>query len=290
VHVTAPRVRIVVVHLDGWKWTSACLEAVRKLAYDPFAAIVVDNGSTDGSGERVAAAFAEIEVIRSERNLGFAAGANIGMRAALADGAEYVWLLNNDARPEPQALAALVESAERDDRIGIVGSILEEPDGQVWGGGRLSRLARTRPARSAGKIDYVSGASMLLRRGLLEEVGLFDESFFFYYEDAELCLRAHARGWRLAVAPGSSVAHALGATMGSSFAGRPVAADLLQAESGGLLLGRRSGKLAYPLGAVRIAGIAAQRLGRGHPHRAVEVSAALLRGIARGKRLGKPSP
>jgi GT2 family glycosyltransferase len=276
-------VGIVVVHLDALDTSRRCLQSVAALDHEDRTLVLVDNGSTDGSGDVLAAEF-DVELVRAGKNLGFAGGANLGLRRALATGADYAWLLNNDARPRAAALTALVAAAESDARIGVVGSVLHEPDGIVWGGGTLSPLARTRPARSAAELDYVAGTSMLVRRGLLEDVGLLDEAFFFYYEDVDLCLRARARGWRLAVAPDSQVEHDGGATV----ARQSPKSDALQAESGGMLLRRRAGVFAAPLAVARAGGIAAQRVARRQPGRALPVARAFLRGVARGQRGVQP--
>jgi GT2 family glycosyltransferase len=211
----APSVYVIVLNWNGWHNTAACLSSLQKLQYDNRRDIVVDNGSTDDSAARIRREFPQAELIEAGTNLGFAGGCNVGIRRALADGADYVWLLNNDTKVDPTALRALVEKAETDPQIGAVGSAIysmEAPQRlQVWGGGKVSFLLGGsrhffKPVGDE-KIQYITGASLFLRRAALDTVGLLDEGFFFYWEDSDLCFRLRQAGWRLAVAARSAVWH-----------------------------------------------------------------------------------
>ncbi len=185
---------------------------------------MVDNGSTDDSVERIRGAYPGVLVLESGRNLGFAAGNNIGIRHALARGADYVWLLNNDTKPAPDALSSLVAKAMTDRRIGAVASICYFADApskvQAWGGSRVnlwigvSRL-NTEPHKDDW-FDSLNGTSMLVTREALENVGLLDEGFFLYWEDTEFCLRLRKKGWRIAAAPESRVLHRVNASTGGN--------------------------------------------------------------------------
>jgi GT2 family glycosyltransferase len=127
-------------------------------------------------------------------------------------------VLNNDTTVDSGALRALVEVVEADPRVGAVGSVIYDA-GQpervlTWGGGRLS-LATGHTEDATGpsdRIDFLTGASLLLRAAALREVGTFDPSYFFTWEDVDLCVRLRERGWRLAVAEGSRVWHENGGT------------------------------------------------------------------------------
>jgi GT2 family glycosyltransferase len=277
--MSPPPVAVVVVNWNGLEDTQRCLDSLGRLDYPAIGVIVVDNGSTDGSAARLAA-IAGVELVRSDRNLGFAGGANLGIRRGLAAGAAYVWLLNNDTEVEPGTLSALVEEAEVDPRIGIVGGVLPE----AWGGGRINQWTGVvRPVTDPGeRPDYIAGTCMLVRREVFERIGLFDEAFFFYYEDADLCRRARAAGWQLAVAPDARVEHEGGASVNRGAEGRSELADRLQAESSGVYVGKHLGewgKFAMP---VRIAGIVAKRLARGQPQRIPGLVQALRDGVKRG--------
>ena len=184
--------------------------------------IVVDNGSTDNSVAHIHAAFPGVLILENEKNLGFAGGNNTGIRHALAHGADYVWLLNNDTKPDPHALSELVAKALTDTKIGAVASICYYADApstvQAWAGARVnlwtgSARLSIKPRRDEW-FHALNGTSFLLSRAAIESVGLLDESFFLYWEDTEFCLRLRKKGWRIAAAPDSRVLHKVGASTG----------------------------------------------------------------------------
>jgi GT2 family glycosyltransferase len=214
-HYTKGMVYAVVLNWNGWRDTVECLTSLLTLDYKDHNLLVVDNGSSDESVSCIRSRFPGVELLEAGSNLGFAGGCNIGIRHALARGAEYIWLINNDTKADPHALTEMVETAQSDPKIGVVGSVLydmEEPQRiQYWGGGRVN-LWLGRSWVFTGRIEnhrlqYLSGASMLLRRDALEEVGLLDERFFMYWEDSDICLRMREAGWKLAVAPKSKIWH-----------------------------------------------------------------------------------
>src|SRR3990172_1401868 len=123
----APLVYIVVVNWNGWEHTVRCLDSLRLLDHPTHRVIVVDNGSTDGSLERIRAFDPDIELIESTKNLGFAGGSNIGIRLALERGADYLWVLNNDIVVEPDTLSALVSVARSRPGIGVIGAAVRRP-------------------------------------------------------------------------------------------------------------------------------------------------------------------
>jgi GT2 family glycosyltransferase len=270
--MTAPPVTVVVVDWNGFHDTKSCLESLRRLDYSDVSVVLVDNGSTEPIGE-----MPEVELIRSDHNRGFAGGANIGIRRALEGDAVYVWLLNNDTEVEPGTLSALVATAEADPRVGIVGGVL--PD--AWGGGRIDAWTGvTKPATGPGdRLDYITGACMLVRRAVFEEVGLFDEAYFFYFEDADLCRRAGAAGWRLAVAPEARVTHRIGASVNRGGAAR---ADRLQAQSSGRFIGKHAGASKWLGVPIRLAGIALNRSRRRDLRAVPQLTRALLHGVRAG--------
>jgi GT2 family glycosyltransferase len=214
------RVGVIVLNWNGWRDTLTCLTSLGQMDYGDCTTVVVDNASTDGSVEHIRAAFPALEILQSGANLGFGGGCNVGIRRALEQGAEYVWLINSDATVDRGALAALVEVADQDARLGAVGSVLYEADDpsrvQLWGGGRVNLwLGRSTHCLEPGPLDFVSGASVLLRTAALREVGLFDvERFFMYWEDTDLAFRLRKAGWGLAVAERSKVWHRQSASLG----------------------------------------------------------------------------
>jgi GT2 family glycosyltransferase len=212
----------VLLNWNGWKDTVDCLSSLQKLEYGNNCIIVVDNGSTNDSVPRIRAQFPQVKVIEMGKNLGFAGGCNAGIRAALERDAEYVWLLNNDTVVDRFALRALVERAEQDTRIGAVGAILYYMDKpsriQTWGGlkvnlwtGRFSFVER---ASSMDHFEYLSGASLFIKMRAIKDVGLLDDSFFMYGEDADYGFRLRKAGWSLSVAEDARVWHKDAASTG----------------------------------------------------------------------------
>jgi GT2 family glycosyltransferase len=216
------KVFTVVLNFNGRRDTMACLSSLQHLHYDNHEVIVVDNGSTDDSCSRIQHEFPSVKIIATGKNLGFAGGCNVGIRHALREGAEFIWLLNNDTTVDCGALEALVETARGDSRIGAVGSaiyFMDDPDRiQAWGGGYvnfwLGRARHFLKPVSDSSIEFITGASLLISRRVFESVGLLDEEFFMYWEDADFCFRLRKANWRLAVAAQSKVWHKQCASVG----------------------------------------------------------------------------
>ncbi len=219
--------RVLTVILN-WRTPAMTLQATAAAlrAMEPIegAITIVDNDSGDGSYETLCDAVAQrnwgrVRVIQSGRNGGFGAGNNAGIRAGLPDGArpDYVYLLNSDAFPAPDAIRALRDHLDAHPQTGFAGSHIHGPDGaphrtafrfpsvasEFEGAIRLgpvSRLLRDKivaaplPVETA-RVDWLAGASLMMRASVLDQIGLFDESFFLYFEETELCHRAARAGW-----------------------------------------------------------------------------------------------
>lgn len=212
----------VVVNWNGWRDTLACLQTLLCQTSQPLHVVVVDNGSTDESVARIAAWIGEprscptvFSLVQSSENLGFARGANLGIEHALRLAPDYIWLLNNDTECPPDTLSKLLGVAAAQPDAGMVGSVLFYHDRptvvQAWGGGSVSRWWGTNshyvqptPLRQD---SYVTFASVLIRRVVLDEVGLLYDGYFMYYDDSDYCLRLQGTRWRLAVAADTAVLH-----------------------------------------------------------------------------------
>lgn len=236
----------VILNYRTAEMTLWALEAARKaLASVPDHRIdVVDNDSGDGSYERIRDYVAEkrwddVRVIASGDNGGFGAGNNVAMRAALADAnpPDYIYLLNSDAAPDVDAITALIEFMDATPGAGIAGSAIRGTDGEphltafrfpsvaseALAGFRLGALSRLLPEREVPihpmpaetrPVDWLAGASMILRRELLDATGLFDETFFLYFEETDLCRRAAEAGFATWYVVESRVAHVGSASTG----------------------------------------------------------------------------
>jgi len=231
---TSPRWSAVVVNYEGGDHLLAC---VRSLLDDtgadgPPEVVVVDHGSTDGSIEVLAQALPDVRVLRST-NAGYAAGANRGIAAT---GAAVVAVCNPDVTVEPGTGAALLARIEAEPDLGAVGPMVRNPDGSPYhsaraipgvgdavGHGVLGLVRPTNrftrryreldvdPTRSRDA-DWVSGSAVWLRRAAVESVGGWDEGYFMYVEDVDLCWRLRQGGWRVAYEPAGVVVHVQGAS------------------------------------------------------------------------------
>lgn len=230
---TAPRVAVVVVSYEVRETLLAGLRELGRDAGLPAETVVVDNASRDGSADAVRAAFPRARVLANAENVGFARASNQG---AEATSAPLLLFLNPDARLDPGALAALAALAEERPRVGIVGPRTRGADGRIqvstgpdlslaaeWRQRRLVRgVLRAEPrwlaeaeARHSREHEpgWVSGACLLARREAFLAVGGFDERYFLYEEDADLCRRVRAEGWRVLFTPAAQARHALGESM-----------------------------------------------------------------------------
>lgn len=220
---------VVILNWNSLADTRRCLRALADLRHPPEKIWVVDNASSDGSADALAEFLLDYplpaQLIRSDENLGFGGGCNLGMRAALTAEAEAIWVLNNDTVVHPEALLALEDTLQSEPQVGAVGSIiyeLERPKQiHAWGGGRVLAWAgvsqHCRKPTTAERLDYVTGASIFLRREALRAVGLFDsQRYFMYWEDVDLCYRLRQAGWKLAVAEQSRIWHQMSSSLGST--------------------------------------------------------------------------
>lgn len=220
-----PDIYAMILNWNGAEDTIRCLGSLGRLEGAEVKPVVVDNGSTDGGGEKIARAFPGVELISTGRNLGYTGGNNFGLRLLLERKPDFIWLLNNDTVVGPGCLAALLSCSARNPRAGIFAPqvrFLGRP-GTVWSQGidvepftgRIVCRNHGRPAEKGPPrtVRAVSGAVMLVRRETLEEAGLFDDRFAFYHEDVELCLRAAGAGWKTMVVPEAKAWHRVGSAM-----------------------------------------------------------------------------
>jgi len=203
-----PLAYVVVLNYNGLQDTVECLESLARVTYRRLRVVMVDNGSSDGSGSALASRYPRHDFIQNERNLGFAGGYNAGIRLALERGAEYVCILNNDTTVSGGFLEPLVGALEKDGSAGIAGPVVCEhsrPDIVQSAGARANLYlgkfyglhAGERRAGVAGisGVDYVSGACMLFRSSVARIVGYIPEDYFLFFEETEWCLKARKSGF-----------------------------------------------------------------------------------------------
>jgi len=205
-----PLVSIVIPVYNHLDYTRRCLESLRLLTYPNFETLVVDNGSTDGTAESLASDFPWVTIVRNPSNLGYAGGSNVGIRRSRG---AFVLVLNNDTKDvDPNFLQTLVATFEANPRVAVVGPRMVDYDdyAKVRFNGGVDEFWH----------DEITGAAPTFRRKALEEVGLFDEFYFAYFEDSDLFARLKKSGWSIRFVPDVRVAHEVGVTGG---AGSPFA-------------------------------------------------------------------
>ena len=231
-----PTVAVVILNWNGRPYLEACLSALMAQTYPIARVLLVDNDSSDDSVPFIRQAFPAVEVIANGGNVGFAAGNNVALRALMAEAggraADVALLLNPDVVLSPTYVAALAATLAADPTIAITGGKLWYPDGATLqhAGGYITR-PQAMPGhygvgeRDAGQQDtardvaYVIGAALAVRLSALAQIGLFDEGFFLFYEDTDLCVRARAAGYRVVYEPQATAVHVESAvTVRGSFA------------------------------------------------------------------------
>lgn len=223
------RVPIVIAVLLNWnrsEYTISCVESLLKSKVPPDSIIVVDNGSIDGSPELIEKRYPSIELIRNNCNLGFAAGSNQGIRRAIDDGADFVWVLNNDTLVDPECLYELLEASRRfPTGACFSGKIyLVNPNNVIWYAGGYRHKLHLAPVHwGEGKtengkqeetrvVSFLSGCCMLFPRWALDSLGFFIEDYFTYSEDNEWCWRATSAGAQLFYVPRAKLWHHVSAS------------------------------------------------------------------------------
>lgn len=215
-----PTVHFSILNWNQQEMTCACLASLAQLDYPNYQIIVVDNGSRAGEAAVIQERFPSAIVLANGRNLGFAEGNNVGIRYALEHGADYVLLLNNDTTVDPLMLTRLIEVAERDEQIGIVGpkiSYFDEPD-TIWSAGGVIGTLREpimlgldesdRGQRDAlREVDWVTGCALLIKSAVVREIGLIEARFFIYFEETEWCYRVRKAGHKIIYVPTALVWH-----------------------------------------------------------------------------------
>lgn len=227
---TLPHVVVVVLNWNGAADTLECLASLQLSSYGSFRVLVVDNGSTDDSVQRLRGAYPDLWLLETGSNLGFAGGNNVGIRAALAAGSDVVLLLNNDTTVASDWLEAFAEAARTLPAGSVLGGKIfyQSDPATIWHFGarwdrqlcRFNLIGRGTHESlwpDIEEADLIIGCCMWLPRGTIEAVGLLEESFYLNYEETDWCSRAQRAGFSLFSVPGAKVWHKISA----SFRGRP---------------------------------------------------------------------
>jgi hypothetical protein len=238
-----PKVDVIVLAWNRRQDTLDCLESLSRLTYPNYRVIVVDNCSSDNTVELIAIQYPTVELIINNHNLGFSGGFNVGLRYALRRGTDFMLILNNDTISAPNLLDELIRHAEPQS-VGMVAPKIyyyDEPT-RIWSvGGDCNPITLEMTHRGNGqsdrgqwehviKRDFLVGCALLMKRSMLEEIGLFDTGFYpAYYEDADFCLRARRAGFQLLLAPQAKLWHKV--AMASGGIGSPQERYLMARQS-----------------------------------------------------------
>ncbi len=218
------KIGVVILNFKVKDLAVECIKSIQKSTYSKIEIIVVDNNSQDGLEESLPKG---VEFLQTGANLGYTGGNNNGIKKALEMGADYIFVINPDAEITPSTIKNLVEFAEDHPEGGIFGpKVLFADKKTLWFAGGQFDLAnvlgshRGVDQKDQGQYDkpeqtqYVTGGAMFIRAEVLSQVGLFDEQYFMYYEDSDLCYRAHKKGWELWYVPTAVVYHGNGKSAG----------------------------------------------------------------------------
>jgi GT2 family glycosyltransferase len=224
-HLVDATTCVIIPNWNGAEGLRDCLDSLINQTLKPYI-IVVDNGSKDESLHLIEKYYPKIDLIRHSKNMGFAGGVNAGFKLAIQLNARYAASLNNDAIADPSWLKKLTDYLDENDQVGIATCKLLTSDGQkldstgdyytVWG----LPYPRGRGESDINKYDHqteifgASGGASVYRVKMLEDIGMFDEDFFAYYEDVDLSFRAQLAGWKVSYVPEAKAYHQIGATSG----------------------------------------------------------------------------
>ena len=221
--MTNPKVSIIILNWNGLEDTIECLESLRKIIYPNHEVTVVDNGSKGNDAQVLEEKFGDyIHLIRNDKNYGYTGGNNIAIRYVVDNSApDYFLILNNDTIVAPDFLGQMVEAAERDASIGIAGPKVyyyDFPNRIQSAGGKVNmRTGRTPHIGvkevdtgqydTKREVDYLFGCCLLIRKEVIQKVGLFDESYFCYWDETDYCFRAREAGYKVVYIPEAKMWH-----------------------------------------------------------------------------------
>ena len=215
-------VYITILNWNGADDTIECLNSLEEDHYPNRKTLVIDNASTDDSVEKIRRAFPGVEIIKNEKNEGFARGFNLGIKKCLERGADYILPLSNDVNISGDFLEPLVQRFLSDKKIGIVSPKILSPDGTInalgvhidYRRGHFPAIGRgtENKAIKPQELEAMAGSCFLVSKELFNKIGLIPEDYFFYFEETDLCLRTRRAGYKIYLEPKSVVCHKGGAS------------------------------------------------------------------------------
>ena len=225
-----PKVGIVILNWNNAQDTIECLSSLLNQQYDNYFVVVVDNGSTDNSKDRISQAYPNIEILPLDTNTGYAVGNNKGISRAIELGAEFVFILNNDTIVSPSCLQELISVAKTSNKKSMVGPKMyfTNPSDFLYSKGSLVLWKQAKTIHrgmfqqetlpvadeNPEKVDFISGCGVLVSKQLIEKTGGFDEDFFLNFEDTEWGIRAQRFGYEVWYIPKAVIWHKVSSTLG----------------------------------------------------------------------------
>lgn len=232
-----PKVSLVVIHWNQERLTTETIHSLKQIRYPAYEILLVDNGSDDGSGNVIGQRFPDIRMVRSDVNLGYTGGANLGMVDALSHGADYVFVLNNDIEVEPDILNELIAAMASSSfpRAGMAAPTIYFHDTShvIWyGGGECDPATGIARHTDFGKTDnlsaksptpctFINGCAMFIPREVIDTVGLLDTSYFHTGEDVDYSIRVKRAGYTLLMVPNARLWHKVRSSMGGNVPSNP---------------------------------------------------------------------
>lgn len=205
-----PFVITVILNTNRRDDTLETLGSLAKSTYPNLHILVLDNASTDGSIDAIQKEYPDVQIIELDENLGYAGNNNVGIQAAMEQGADWVFVLNEDTIVDPACISHMIAAAVEKPDAGILGPLVyhyDEPTVIQTAGGLMDNywqayhLGQNQPDQGqfsgVRQVDWISGCAILVNRQVIEQVGSLDKRFFYYWEETDWCLRAHEAGWRL---------------------------------------------------------------------------------------------
>lgn len=212
-----PKVSIIIVNYNNVSDSIACLKSLSTLDESGYIleTIFVDNGSRNEVVNKIQETFPKLNILRSSKNLGFAGGNNLGIKQALKNKADYLFLINNDTLIKDSQLISELIDQSVDITSPVVKYKQDEKTYYDYGGkvdwlfARNTHIKSTQLKTPDKKPDYLSGVSLFVKSEVFEKTGLLDDNYFLYYEDADFCLRAKDKGFRLKSCHSTTIYHQL---------------------------------------------------------------------------------
>ena len=218
--MSKPNIAIILVNWNGFEYTKSCILSLLNCHYENYKIILVDNNSSDFSIEKLKKEFLHIEYIRNKSNIGFTGANNVGIKWAIDNDFEYIALLNNDTEVEPDFLDHLLTPFKQDSLVGAVQPLILQYNHRniVWHGGgqidynfgrflNVNKGSKKNQIKRIHNVDWITGCCFMLKSDVIKKVGLLDDFFFVYFEDADWSIRIKKFGYKLFFQPKSIVYH-----------------------------------------------------------------------------------